>query len=568
MPMRSYEELLQTWCDGLLHWQITGLPDKQSNGAFYCPACKSIHGRCDNAVFPLLYMFSRSGEEKYRTSALQLMDWQENLLCDDGAVYNDGNNAWQAITVFSVSSYLKALTHFGPLLGDTAAVLEQRCRRMCDWLCRSLTTDYLSNINYQAANAAAMAAAWKYFGNEAYRARAAELLAYALQHFSENKLLYGEGHPHDLLTAKGCRAIDIGYNAEESLPALVEAACLLQDEAALQQLTEALTEQLAFMLPDGAWDNSFGGRNYKWTYWGSRTTAGCAATYFRMRDRHPAFAAAAAKSVELLAASTHDGLLYGGPQYRQAGERPCIHHTFCHAGDLASALLEGLTPEYSAPLPLAQPQTDLRFYPELATYRLSIGDWIADVTAYDFGQESFASGRAHATGGALSLLYSRQKGPVLVSSVYQYSLTEPLNQQLTLHTARHAPLTPRIDLTTDGRTYSSCLDTTASLRAERAAGEIVVCADGSLRDIAGRNSGVPYHLDYRFSPQSVTVTAKIAPSAAGEAAFVLPVVRNTAGLQTPAAVTRREIFHLIPGFTADEYRLEFTDGALTFTLTL
>ena len=32
-------------------------------------------------------------------------------------------------------------------------------------------------------------------------------------------------------------------------------------------------------LPDGAWDNSFGTRNYKWSYRGSRTSDGCAAGY-------------------------------------------------------------------------------------------------------------------------------------------------------------------------------------------------------------------------------------------------------------------------------------------------
>jgi hypothetical protein len=27
---------------------------------------------------------------------------------------------------------------------------------------------------------------------------------------------------------------------------------------------------LEFMLHDGAWDNSWGTRNFKWTYWGNR----------------------------------------------------------------------------------------------------------------------------------------------------------------------------------------------------------------------------------------------------------------------------------------------------------
>ena len=47
-------------------------------------------------------------------------------------------------------------------------------------------------------------------------------------------------------------------------------------DARLARLAVAtsLRAHLEFMLPDGAWDNSWGTRNYKWTYWGSRTSDG------------------------------------------------------------------------------------------------------------------------------------------------------------------------------------------------------------------------------------------------------------------------------------------------------
>ena len=31
-------------------------------------------------------------------------------------------------------------------------------------------------------------------------------------------------------------------------------------------------KHLEFMLPDGAWDNSWGTRSFKWTYWGVKSS--------------------------------------------------------------------------------------------------------------------------------------------------------------------------------------------------------------------------------------------------------------------------------------------------------
>ena len=72
-------------------------------------------------------------------------------------------------------------------------------------------------------------------------------------------------------------AVDLGYNVEESLQSLVLYGLLEQDEEVLATVTKALTTHAEFMLPDGAWDNSWGTRSYKWTYWGSRTSDGCQA---------------------------------------------------------------------------------------------------------------------------------------------------------------------------------------------------------------------------------------------------------------------------------------------------
>ena len=93
---------------------------------------------------------------------------------------------------------------------------------------------------------------------------------------------------------------------------------------------------MEFMLPDGAWDNSWGSRNYKWSWWGSRTSDGCHPGFVLMPKFDPRFREVARRNLELMAACTHDGLLYGGPDYFAHGDLPCIHHTFTHAKALAT----------------------------------------------------------------------------------------------------------------------------------------------------------------------------------------------------------------------------------------
>ena len=72
------------------------------------------------------------------------------------------------------------------------------------------------------------------------------------------------------------------------------------------------------MLPDGAWDNSWGTRNNKWSYWGSRTSDGCQPGYGLLAKKSPEFAEAVRRNTRLLKACTHDGLLHGGPMFNSA----------------------------------------------------------------------------------------------------------------------------------------------------------------------------------------------------------------------------------------------------------
>src|SRR3984957_16474118 len=110
-----YAQLLQTWCDGLLIHQSTN-PDPALRGALLCPACAIIHGRCGDAVYPLLRQAHATGQSKYLEAALLVHEWSEQQVSRaDGSWINDVTlSSWQGITVFHAIPLAEALPHHGP----------------------------------------------------------------------------------------------------------------------------------------------------------------------------------------------------------------------------------------------------------------------------------------------------------------------------------------------------------------------------------------------------------------------------------------------------------------------
>lgn len=81
----GFFELLKTWCDALIGHQLTGTNNPAFDGGLLCPSCKMIHGRCPDAIYPMMYMADVTGDPKYLRSARLLFDWGANMLCDDGS---------------------------------------------------------------------------------------------------------------------------------------------------------------------------------------------------------------------------------------------------------------------------------------------------------------------------------------------------------------------------------------------------------------------------------------------------------------------------------------------------
>lgn len=563
-----YFDLLKQWCDELIAHQVKGM-GSEFDGAFMCPACKGEHGRSCDAVYPLMYMAERTGDKKYLEAAKAVTEWHtRNLLCDDGSAYNDSNAEWRGITVFAAIALCEALVHHGTLLdGGTRAQWEDKLSRMSEWLYHVFDENIPKNINYIATNAAALAMAGKYFNNEAYIAQAVHLAEYAFERITPNGLLYGEGKPRDAQTVRGCRPIDIGYNVEESIPSLVKYAITVGDDAALDKLTDVLHKQLTFMLPDGAWDNSFGTRNNKWTYFGSRTSDGCQSAYALLADRDPAFAEAALRNTLLMQECSKGGLLHGGVQYVENGEPACIHHTFTHANALACALDAGIE-QYTAraALPEDNGYTPIRYFSELDTYKLAVGNMRATVTGYDCDIQA-----GHASGGTMTLLWHKQAGPIIAGSVVDYRLVEPHNQQLTLKRSRHDTLVPRVEMIADGKRYAQCYDTRAVITASGNNQQISVKVHAALvtQDQSPLQSPVCVKLEYRLTGDEVGISGRVYGRKCSDARFVLPVIGSLPRVDVHGCYTMREIFFLTGGFSASEYTIcPDADGRFAVTISL
>lgn len=537
MVKDDYFELLKTWCDGLLKHQLIMPGQKRFDGALLCPACTVIHGRCHDAVYPLLYMADATGEMKYKEAALRLFDWGENMVCDDGSFYNDAQSEWNGITVFGVISICDSLRKHGHLLDeDVKKRFEERMGRGAEWIYRVLTPDYVTNINYNGTAAAAMALTGTYFGIPEYLKRARELAELCLEHITEDGFIYGEGMPREEVTPRGCRPVDIGYNVEETAPSLLICARELNDPMMLLRIKKLLECQLEFMLPDGAWDNSFGSRNFKWTYWGSRTSDGCQTAYGTWGEEEPVFAEAAQRNLNLYRACTHDGLLYGGPDYRSHGEEPCIHHTFCHAKALAAvldrevpgsggfdsrALNRRMPDRGNVKLP-AESGNAVRYYPTVDTYKISFGGFLSTLTGYDF--EYMKGG--HASGGCVTLLWHEKTGPLLVSSMTSYSLKEAHNMQLSLKKYGHRPLTMRVETELDKRVYSQFFDFGSQIQVKHTEDGVWAEVKAELVDIDHRSLKCPVRcrMIYTWNKDRFQAEGWIEGDQERRASLIIPVI--------------------------------------------
>lgn len=571
-------DLLRDWCDGMLAVQIHDPADPAKHGALGCPACNFIHGRCMDAVYPFLHMAKVTGQAKYLDAGVAVFEWSKNVSHDDGSwtVIADPKS-WKGITVFGAIALAETLHRHGELLDEkTRQRWHERLGRAGDYLYQNFTALDFSNINYGCTGIYAMDLLGRFLARPAYLERSRQLAASLKDYLTKpNGLLFGEGKPPRGTSPRGCRPVDLGYNVEESLVAIALCADASGDPDLAAIAGRLLEAHLAFMLPDGGWDNSWGTRQAKWTYWGSRTSDGCQPGYAVLAKHHPAFATAVIENTRLYRRCTAHGLLHGGPHYISHVVKPCVHHTFTHAKALAALRDHGdLARQIQATVPLPRAVSDgICEYPEIATWLAARGPWRATVTAYDWIYHEQAQ---QPTGGAISMLWHQQAGPLLAGSMARYYLLEKNNMQL--YPEDH-PMTPRVELWEDNIWFTQLYDLTAKVTHSNQTGtlgfEVAARLLNETRKEPSRGNAA-CSMSYHFDTEMVTfaVSAPDVGSGSNRPRLVLPLISPTGEKVTQSAMrieihkpqgrvvieanaplriqesTRPRIFNLVPGFEA------------------
>ncbi|SFD27318.1 hypothetical protein [Algibacter pectinivorans] len=522
--------LLKDWCDGMINVQINNPQNLEEHGALGCPSCSHIHGRCMDAVYPFLYMADVSGDEKYIEAAELVMTWAENNVSQENGAWTVIRNpkSWKGITVFGAIALAEALHYHGHVLNETTRkAWTKRLEKAGQFIYKEFTISF-TNINYGGTAIYGLDLIGDVVGNPDFIAKSKKLSVEIKDYFTANEtLLFGECKPDSKkLSAKGLQGVDLGYNVEETLNSIVMYALKHKDESLLQIVTKSLNSHLEFMLPDGAWDNSWGNRMYKWSYWGSRTCDGSQPAFGMMAHINPAFGTAAVKNTELLKRCTADGLIHGGPHFVSAGIPPCVHHTFAHAKPLAAMLDHWQhLPEINKNAALPRTVADgVKHFKDLDVYLFARGDWRGTVSAYD-AEYHYKYDFRQASGGALGVLYHNTVGLLCAASMAEYQMVEKNNQQE--QPGKDIALTPRIEVFINDKWYTNLYDLPATVSSKDENATIELLANVKLKDV-DRNiveeTASEFNIVYTCSVNEMKIKVSTNQVISQSTAFVLPII--------------------------------------------
>jgi hypothetical protein len=434
-------------CDTLIDHQE--LADKAWRGGIYCPACRTIHGRCGDAIFPLYYLYTATGHTKYLTSARLLTAYMRSTQQPDGAWLNELYGDWKGTTVFQLLS----LCHAYDILSKhgeqpEADTLQDLIASSASWVSRTFGNGGKTNVNYYITSAVVLEWASRILSIPYYAEQARDLMErYALENLTGDGFLLGEKtaqRPFSRVTS----TVDVGYNMDMSLGAMAEYAILAEDPSLKMKTVHALRKHMEMIYPDGSMDNSFGSRNYKWTLSGSKTAHGCQMAFMMLCDEDPAFYTAAELNASYLMNSMEpgSGMIGYGPHYKELFDQHCIHATFNRADAFAVALAYGKEPASKDAAIPSQHLFGVRAHASIDVLHMRTRQWMGTISCYHV---------QHApTGGTISYLWNEKVGPVQVGSVTKYERYEAPNMPA-FPATEQSLITPRLEAARQGMTFSN-----------------------------------------------------------------------------------------------------------------
>ncbi len=555
-------ELLKTWCDRLCGLQITDKKSKGLFGGILCESCGYIHGRCADAIYPMITMYKKTGDSKYLDCAEALFTWQKNNVRKSNSLnINDSFNVWYGVSEFYQLMLGMTLYEFEDVLPEnTYKTWYADFLSMTNVIYKHpVFTSPRAAANYIVTYLTSLAMAYKLTGEERFKEEAISMEENVLNYVTEDGHIYGEMTGREC-NENGHKNIDLGYNVEESIGNLAIYAKFLERENVFKLCVELMRNSAEFMLPDGAWDNSWGNRAVKWTYYGSRTSDGAQVAFRVLADSDPMFYEMCLRNTLLMKEMTVDGLLMGGKMYKQADMLECAHHTFVHAKSLAYIVNHPFEKCERTSIP-QDSEFGLKELKSAGVTLASIGDFRATVTA-----TSLAFPRnLTLSGGSISCLYNKNYGVLLTSTARNFSLIEPTNMQVPF---QYGDICQTLRIEDNGYTSMLCVNN------EVKHGDNTYTVTGKLTKENGETSS-DYELSYEFLKDTVIIKGK------GKGKLFVPVVcdfdkktetsENTVSFDNVTVSSnkkllfkegyhRERIFHTTGGFAALPLYVELSEN--------
>jgi hypothetical protein len=505
----EFQTALIKLCDGLIATQNLNAADKDY-GALVCPSTNPqahpAHSRGAEAVYPFAVAYKRVNDVKYANAAVKLGNWLITIQNAAGAWGEDwpGHDGWDGTTADQLISMAGAYA----ILKDRLTPAENTAwinsmRRSADWIEANFPK---GNLNYLPTGAVALKVASNVIANPPakWMTKAGSLMATTVASVNSDDFIIGEG-----------KGIDLGYNIAQSIGYIALYGILTNTKIYVDMAARVLKVHNKFMYPNGAMDNSWGTRSFKWTFEsGTKTAPGIPFTFALLADRDPAFNRGAQLSVEFLAGNyigDKNLEIYGPHASRHAtSSTPCIYSSFARAQSLATAIEYAPAAAASAPIP-SETKNWSQYFTTARTALIRTDKIMATVTTYgEIGQYSRPE---VVRGGSITNLWFEGYGPLgflQVSSQTNYTREEDMHMPIE---GALLPLTARIEK--PGAAYAANLyDDKATLALAADGDGWKATAAGSLKDINGAATAGTFTWVHRFFKDSYASEVTVG-SAAG-----------------------------------------------------
>lgn len=519
-PIRTrYLEALIPLVDQLVSTQITD-PNDSDYGALVSPSTNPQpnprHSRAAEAVYPLAVAFKHTGDERYKTAAILLGNWLVGIQQEDGAWGENwpDHDGWNGTTADQLISLAGALN----LLREDLKPAKRQAWETAISKAADFSLDRFpgtSNINYTPTAAVGLVLAHRAVEKPKaiWLEKAESLIAHVASKVNDDNLITGEG-----------KGVDLGYNIAQTIGFIAWYGILQDSPETVDLAASVLKTHLYFMYPNGAIDNSWGTRSFKWTLEsGSKTAPGVHFTFGLLVNKDPTILRGARLALDWLENHSLDAenrVVYGPHAYLHENSNPPSNYlTFARAQSIATAIEYGPEATELAPIP-AEQHNWVQFFPTTETAVLRTEQVMATLSSY--ANNLRYPLETAVRGGSATVVWFEGYGAtgfLQVSSQTEYRRIETKHMPDGIDPL---PLTPRIE-TSSGTYYTNLFDPDADLKVAELPAAIEVVSSGTLRSKDG-DIGSSFTWTHVFSKDSYSKT--VALESAAVVQIVEPFVDN------------------------------------------